>query len=80
MTPRFDSRCPFQGVMSCSCRVPEPWQNRLVSGGRNLNSSRAEIMTVSKSHTMHPQSSLLTIGESVQKESDDLTIPIRSDI
>ena len=37
-------------------------------------------MTVSKSHMMHPQSSLLTIGESVLKESDDLTIHIRTDI
>ena len=31
-------------------------------------------MIVSKSRTMHPQSSLLTIGGTVLKESDDLVI------
>ena len=38
----------------------------------NLNPSKT--MIVSRSRTMHPQSSQLTIGGTVLKESDDLVI------
>ena len=39
-----------------------------------LNVSKTKTMIVSRSHTMHPQSSLLTIGGTLLKESDDLVI------
>ena len=39
-----------------------------------LNSSKTKTIIVSRSRTMHPQSPLLTIGETVLKESDDLVI------
>ena len=39
-----------------------------------LNASKTKTMIVSKPHTMHPQSSPLTIGRTVLKESDDLVI------
>ena len=39
-----------------------------------LNSSKTRRMIVSRSRTMHPQSSPLTIGGTVLKESDDLVI------
>ena len=39
-----------------------------------LNASKTKTMIVSRSHTMHPQSSPLTIGGTVLKESDDLVI------
>ena len=39
-----------------------------------LNASKTKTMIVSRSHTMHPQSSPLTIGGTVLKESDDLAI------
>ena len=39
-----------------------------------LNASRTKTMIVSRSHTMHPQSPPLTIGETVLKESDDLVM------
>ena len=50
----------------------------LVSGcdlwGMKLNASKAKTMIVSRSRTMHPQSSPLTIGRTVLKESDDLIL------
>ena len=42
--------------------------------GMKLNASKTKTMIVSRSHTMHPQSPLLTIGGTVLKESDDLVI------
>ena len=42
--------------------------------GMKLNANKTKTMTVSKSHTMHPQSPPLTIGRTVLKESDDLVI------
>ena len=39
-----------------------------------MNASKTNTMIVSRSRTMHPQSSLLTIGGNVLKESDDLVI------
>ena len=42
--------------------------------GMKLNASNTKTMIVSKSRTMHPQSSLLTIGGTVLKKSDDLVI------
>ena len=39
-----------------------------------LNASKTKTMIVSRSLTMHPQSPPLTIGGTVQKESDDLVI------
>ena len=39
-----------------------------------LNASKIKTMIVSRSRTMHPQSSALTIGGTVLKESDDLVI------
>ena len=42
--------------------------------GMKLNASKTKTMTVSRSRTMHPQSPPLTIGGTVQKESDDLVI------
>ena len=42
--------------------------------GMKLNASKTKTMIVSRSRTMHPQSPALTIGGTVQKESDDLFI------
>ena len=42
--------------------------------GMKLNASNSKTMIVSRSRTMHPQLSPLTIGETVMKESDDLVI------
>ena len=42
--------------------------------GMKLNSSKAKTMIVSRSFRTHPQSSPLTIGGTVLKESDDLVI------
>ena len=39
-----------------------------------LNASKTKTMIVSRSRTMHPQSPPLTIGEILQKESEDLFI------
>ena len=43
-------------------------------GGMILNVSKTKTMIVSRSRTMHPKSSPLTIGGTVLKESDDLVI------
>ena len=42
--------------------------------GMKLNASKTKTMIVWRSSTMHPQSSPLTIGGTVLKESDDLVI------
>ena len=42
--------------------------------GMKLNTSKTKTMTVSRSRTMHPQSSPLTIDGTVLKEADDLDI------
>ena len=42
--------------------------------GMKLNTSKTKIMIVSRSRTMHPQLPQLTIGGTVQNESDDLVI------
>ena len=42
--------------------------------GMKLNASKTKTMIVSRSLTLHPQSSPLTIGRTVLKESDDLVI------
>ena len=42
--------------------------------GMKLNASKTKTMIVSMSCTIHPQSSPLTIGETVLKESDDLVV------
>ena len=42
--------------------------------GMKLNASKTKTMIVSRSHTMHPQSSPFTIDGTVLKESDDLDI------
>ena len=42
--------------------------------GMKLNASKTITMIVSRSRTMYPQSSALTIGGTVPKESDDLVI------
>ena len=42
--------------------------------GMKLNASKTKTMIVSRSRTMHPLSRALTIGSTVQKESDDLVI------
>ena len=39
-----------------------------------LNASKTKTMIVSRSRIMHPQSPALTIGRTVQKESNDLVI------
>ena len=39
-----------------------------------MNASKTKTMIVSRSRTMHPQSSLLHIGGTILKESDDLVI------
>ena len=39
-----------------------------------MNASKTKAMIVSRSRTIHPQSSPLTIGRTVLKESDDLVI------
>ena len=39
-----------------------------------LNASKTKTMIVLRSDTMHPQSSALTIGGTVLKESDHLVI------
>ena len=39
-----------------------------------LNANKTNTMIVSRSRTMHPQSPLITIGETVLKESDGLVI------
>ena len=39
-----------------------------------LNASKSKTMIASRSRTMHPHSVPLTIGGTVQKESDDLVI------
>ena len=36
-----------------------------------INANKTKSMIVSRSHTLHPQSPTLTIGRTVQKESDD---------
>ena len=52
------------------CRVSE-WCD---IWGMKLNASKTKTMIVSRSRTMHPQSTPLTIGGTVLKESDDLVI------
>ena len=42
--------------------------------GMKLNSSKTKTMIVTRSRTKHPQSSPLTIGGTVMKESDYLVI------
>ena len=42
--------------------------------GMKLNASKTKTMIVYRSRTMHPQSSPLTIGGTVLKESEDLVI------
>ena len=42
--------------------------------GMKLNASMTKLIIASKSRTMHPQSSPLTIGGTVLKKSDDLDI------
>ena len=42
--------------------------------GMKLNASKTKTIIVSRSCTMHPQSSALTIAGTVLKESDDLVI------
>ena len=42
--------------------------------GMKLNASKTKTMIVSRSRTMHPQSTALTIGGTVLKESDVLVI------
>ena len=42
--------------------------------GMILNASKTKTMTVSRSHTIHPQSPPLTIGGTVLEESDGLVI------
>ena len=42
--------------------------------GLKLNASETKAIIVSRSRTMHPQSSPLTIGGTVLMESDDLVI------
>ena len=42
--------------------------------GMKLNASKTKTMIVPRFRTMHPQSSPLTIGGTVLKESDDLVI------
>ena len=42
--------------------------------GIKLNASKTKTMSVSRSHTMYPQSPPLTIGGTVLKEPDDLVI------
>ena len=42
--------------------------------GMKLNASNTTTVKVSRSRTMHPQSSPLTIGGTVLKESDDFDI------
>ena len=39
-----------------------------------LNASKTKTMIVSRSRTMHPQSSALSIGGTMLKQSDDLVI------
>ena len=39
-----------------------------------LNASKTKTMILSRSRTMHPQPSRLTIGGTVLKESDDLVM------
>ena len=39
-----------------------------------MNAIKTKTMIVSRSRTMHPQSSLLTIGGTVLKDSGDLVI------
>ena len=48
--------------------------NFIINNKFELNASKTKIMIVSRSHTMYPQSTLLTIGGTVLKESDDLVI------
>ena len=43
-------------------------------GGMKLNVSKTKTMIFSRSHTMHPQPSALTIVGTVLNESDDLVI------
>ena len=52
------------------CRVSE-WCDLW---GMKLNASKTKTMIVSRSRTMHPQSSQLTIGGTVMEESHDLVI------
>ena len=42
--------------------------------GMKLNASKTKSIIVSRSRTMHPQSTALTIGRTVLKKSDDLVI------
>ena len=42
--------------------------------GMKLYASKTKTMIVSRSHTMHPQSTRLTISRSALKESNDLVI------
>ena len=43
--------------------------------GKKLNASKTKTMIVSRSRTMHPQLiTILTIGETVLKESHDLVV------
>ena len=48
--------------------------NLIINNQFELNVSKTKTMIVSRSRTMCPQSSLLTIGRTVLKESDDLVI------
>ena len=42
--------------------------------GMKLNASKTKTLIISRSRSMHPQSSPLTIDETLLKESDDLVI------
>ena len=66
---------------SVRVRVPESLSRDLVNvsewcdpRGTKLNARKTKTMIVSRSCTMHPQSSALTIGGTVLKESDDLVL------
>ena len=67
--PRWESSC---------YRVPESYLNRVnmwcVLSGMKLNASKIKTTIVSKSCTIHPQSTPLTLEGTVLKESADLVI------
>ena len=47
--------------------------------GMKLNASKINTMVVSRLRTMHPQSALLSIGETVLKKSDDVILGVTFD-
>ena len=69
--PHSGVRVAVAGNLNCNHGKVGQWCDLC---GMKFNASKAKTMIISTSPTMHLQSSLLTIGGTVVKESDDIDI------